>query len=178
MTENSLFMTDFQVLDNLTPSRIMLKIVQHGNKNNIKRRVVEADLMERVSEKSWGLHGSSHKQLDQLVVQWWLSLSLSPRTHAHVYATMHPIQANSKNKVIFFYIDALRHIITDICSLYSLAYRCGRINTIPFSYWQCAPGTVIQYSLPGKVTVTAKEKKKKKSQHPAWCIAEKPWNSQ
>lgn len=70
MTENSLFMTDFQVLDNLTPRRIMLKIVQHGNKNNIKRRVVEADLMERVSEKSWGLHGSSHKQLDQLVVQW------------------------------------------------------------------------------------------------------------
>jgi hypothetical protein len=31
-------------------------------------------------------------------------LSLSPHTHTHtdVYATMHPIQANSKNKVIFF----------------------------------------------------------------------------
>ena len=97
-----------------------------------------------------------------------LSLSLSTHTHTHVYATMHPIQANSKNKVIFFYIDALRHIITDICSLYSLAYGCGHISTIPFSYWQHVPGTVIQYSLPGKVTITAKEKKKKKK--PTSCM--------
>lgn len=68
MTENSLFMTEFQVLDNLTPRRIMLKIVQHGNKKHIKRRVVEADLMQKVSEKSQGLHGLIHKQLHQLVV--------------------------------------------------------------------------------------------------------------
>jgi hypothetical protein len=46
----------------------MLKIVQHGNKKHIKRRVVEADLMQKVSEKSQGLHGLIHKQLHQLVV--------------------------------------------------------------------------------------------------------------
>lgn len=56
------------ISDNLTPRRIMLKIVQHGNKKHIKRRVVEADLMQKVSEKSQGLHGLIHKQLDQLVV--------------------------------------------------------------------------------------------------------------
>jgi hypothetical protein len=46
----------------------MLKIVQHGNKKHIKRWVVEADLMQKDSEKSQGLHGLIHKQLDQLLV--------------------------------------------------------------------------------------------------------------